>query len=62
MSAASYLRFWCTTCLQSTTHRRDTSEDAPNGRIECTEHGPHAKTPIDWGTVAIRAASSHAHA
>ena len=63
MSAISYVRYWCTTCLRATTHRRDTVADAPNGKLECMEHGPHARSnPIDWVDVAIRAASGHAHA
>lgn len=56
MSATSYIRFWCSTCLRPTTHRRDTVESAPNGKLECLEHGPQEARSVDWVTVAIRAA------
>ena len=55
MSSYQYIRFWCDTCMRETTFRRYAPSDAPNAKIECVEHGPHQRDPVDWVRVAIDA-------
>ena len=53
-----FIRFWCTTCYQVTTHREEGGADGPGGKLECQRHTRGRE--VDWVKVAIEAASEMA--
>lgn len=55
MSDYTYVRLWCDTCMKETAFRRYAPDREVSAKVECSEHGPRAREPIDWVRVAIDA-------
>ena len=53
MSDYHYIRLWCDTCMQETSFRRYAPSEEMSAKVECIEHGPRLRDPIDWVRVAI---------